>query len=463
LYAIIDIETTGGNARSGRITEVAIIVHDGMEITQKFSTLINPEMPIPPYIQSFTGISDRMVAKAPKFFEVAAEIVKLTEDKIFVAHNVNFDFGFIREEFARLGYQYRRDLICTVKLSRRLVPGLPSYSLGNLCHSLGIDIKDRHRALGDAEATAILFDRLLRAPDFQQASEALSKKTISMQTKDDMPQFVSDLPEESGVYYLENDLGEVIYVGKAKNIRQRVKTHFSGANTKKAREMSRQIVHVHAHVLHSEAMALVMESMEIARLMPRFNVSGKKPSNRSYMVSEMTKEGYLKFDITRIPQESQTILAGYSSAQKASQQMDTYINTYSLCGAYSGVNDPGEACFRKMVHACLGACTGEELADTYNRRANALLRRLLFHDDDFVLVYPASAGEIWLLRAGNHRMVSMRRASAEVLENPTELPDLLPLKEPGNNTLFIIKSLEEKPGYLFKISLSKYSLFPTLH
>ena len=163
MFAIIDIETCGGKFefRKGRITEICILVHDGLQVVENFSTLVNPECYISPFFTKLTGISNEMVATAPKFHEVAQTILKLTENRTFVAHNVSFDYNFIRDEFASLGHEYEREKLCTVKLSRKLIPGKKTYSLGALCESLGINNNARHRAEGDALATAQLFDLLL--------------------------------------------------------------------------------------------------------------------------------------------------------------------------------------------------------------------------------------------------------------------------------------------------------------
>lgn len=161
MFSIIDIETTGQSYKNGKITEIAIYQHNGQEVTDSFSTLINPEMDIPFFITELTGIDNEMVRTAPKFYQVAKKIVEMTTGRIFVAHNVSFDYKFIKEEFARLGYDYSRKTMCTVKLSRKLLPGHPSYSLGKLCANLGIEINGRHRAAGDALATAKLFDILV--------------------------------------------------------------------------------------------------------------------------------------------------------------------------------------------------------------------------------------------------------------------------------------------------------------
>ncbi|UOQ81923.1 PolC-type DNA polymerase III [Hymenobacter sp. 5414T-23] len=176
MYAIIDLETTGGQPTQDRITEIAIYIHDGEKVVDEYSTLLNPGRPIPFFITQLTGISDDMVRDAPKFHEVARKVVEMTEGCVFVAHNVRFDYSFLKKEFADLGYNYSRKTLCTVRLSRSLMPGQPSYSLGKLCQNIGIPLHDRHRASGDAAATAILFGRLLK---ISQQEEALVAPGLS--------------------------------------------------------------------------------------------------------------------------------------------------------------------------------------------------------------------------------------------------------------------------------------------
>ncbi|MFW6370594.1 MAG: PolC-type DNA polymerase III [Bacteroidota bacterium] len=174
MFAIIDIETTGNSYKFGQITEIAIFQHNGKEITGSFSSLVKPEMDIPLFITRLTGISNEMVENAPPFYKIAREVVELTAGRTFVAHNVHFDYRFIKEEYKRLGYDFNRKTLCTVKLSRKLFPGHKSYSLGRLCSNMGIEINGRHRAAGDALATAKLFDLLIRENDRINSLQAAS-------------------------------------------------------------------------------------------------------------------------------------------------------------------------------------------------------------------------------------------------------------------------------------------------
>lgn len=178
MFAIIDIETTGNNHKYGQISEIAIFQHNGFEITGSFSSLVKPETDIPYFITRLTGITNEMVKNAPRFYEIAKTVVELTAGRTFVAHNAVFDYRFIQEEFSRLGYDYNRKTICTVKLARKLLPGYKSYSLGKICSQLNIEINGRHRAAGDALATVKLFEILLKANEQKNSIDAMNHITL---------------------------------------------------------------------------------------------------------------------------------------------------------------------------------------------------------------------------------------------------------------------------------------------
>lgn len=276
-YSIIDIETTGGSARNNKITEIAVINIDEGEIVERYSTLINPERSIPPQIQYLTGITNEMVQEAPKFFEVAKKIVELTEDRIFVAHNAHFDYSFVQNEFRELGYTYKKDLLCTVRLSRKLLPGHPSYSLGKLCDRLGIEIKDRHRAMGDADATAILFKMILDRMEDENSKEEFKKVYQGLNLKTNFPPHFNendydDLPNSPGVYYLWDKQGKLLYIGKAKDIKKRVRQHFNVKSSRtKEFEFKNNIANISFQETGNELAALLLEAQAIKEKSPIFN------------------------------------------------------------------------------------------------------------------------------------------------------------------------------------------------
>ncbi|MBL7863383.1 MAG: 3'-5' exonuclease, partial [Cyclobacteriaceae bacterium] len=202
MYAIVDIETTGGYADNHRMTEIAIIHHDGMQVTGRFQSLINPGRRVPLFITGLTGITNDMVMEAPTFAEIAGEIFQQLKEKIFVAHNAHFDYSFLKKELDEAGIQWSSKKLCTVKLSRKIIPGLDSYSLGRLAESLGISIQDRHRAGGDADATARIFDLLLKRDDKGVITKALKRNSGEATLPPNLSKKEFDsLPASPGVYY----------------------------------------------------------------------------------------------------------------------------------------------------------------------------------------------------------------------------------------------------------------------
>lgn len=301
LYAIVDIETTGGHASGHAITEIAIHVHDGQRVTRHFKTLINPGRKIPLYITALTGITNEMVATAPFFGEVAPDVFAILQDNVFVAHNVNFDFSFVKHHLKQHGYDLNVKKLCTVRLSRKVFKGFPSYSLGNVCRNLGIKIENRHRADGDAKATTLLFDKIL-----QQGGEtyinAMLKKSSAEQwlpIQLDKNQ-IEQLPASPGVYYFHDAKGKIIYVGKAINIKKRVSSHFTHNDAEKKRQhFLRHVCRITFTACASELQALVLESTEIKRLWPKYNYSQKQPSQKYGLYCFEDNGGYLRLAIDK--------------------------------------------------------------------------------------------------------------------------------------------------------------------
>ena len=301
MYAIVDIETTGSYASANGITEVAIHVFDGKKVIEKFQTLINPKQPIPHYIQSFTGITDKMVAKAPEFEEVAGDIFRLLDANIFIAHNVNFDYSFLKSHLLRAGLDLKSKKLCTVRLSRKIFPGFPSYSLGNLCRSLDIEINNRHRAGGDAEATVEVFRKLIENDKEDFISKSLLKNSKEQLLPPNVPKKDFELlPSTPGVYYFHNSKGKIIYVGKARNIRSRVNSHFS--NNSEGKQKQNFIQHIHSISFQpcaTELMAQILESTEIKKHWPRFNHSQKHWEDVYGIFTFEDQNGYLRLAIEK--------------------------------------------------------------------------------------------------------------------------------------------------------------------
>lgn len=300
-YAIIDIETTGGYASANGITEIAVYIHDGERVTRHFESLVNPRQRIPRYITALTGIDDQMVETAPAFEEIAPVLNELLTDTVFVAHNVNFDYSFVKHQLQQSGYQLTTKKLCTVRLGRKVFPGLPSYSLGNLCRTLNIQIDNRHRAGGDAKATVRLFEHLL-ANGAEAHINTMLKKTSGEQwlplhlLKDE----VDKLPSRPGVYYFHNKKDKVIYVGKAVNLKKRVSSHFTNNDPERKRQnLLRNIHRISFRECATELEAIVFESAEIRRLWPSFNTSQKQPVQKFGLYHFEDGRGYIRLAIDK--------------------------------------------------------------------------------------------------------------------------------------------------------------------
>lgn len=386
MYAIVDIETTGGNCKTGKITEIAIIRHDGNRVLEVWDSLINPQRSIPQYVSMLTGITDQMVAEAPEFYQVAKKIVELTQDAIFVAHNAAFDYSFVQAEFETLGYVFERPTLCTVKMSRKLLPGHQSYSLGNLTSDLGIDIQNRHRANGDALATVKLFEMLL---DKNGGLFAHEDPHRLFSTKGLHPGLLwSDLkalPEKTGVYSLHNESGGVHYVGKSNNIRQRVLTHLAAPKGKKALEMQQKSAGVSFEVTGSELVALLLETDGIKTLKPQFNRAQRRAGKLVGIYAYHDQNGYWRLAVRAVDSYSEALVA-FDTVAEAKNTLFQWVEKYNLCQQLCGLYDGTAGCFQYQIQQCKGACRGEEPVETYNLRVHQCVQAQEFDFQNAVLL-----------------------------------------------------------------------------
>ena len=301
MYAIVDIETTGGYASANDITEIAIVLHDGQRVTEVFETLLRPSVAIPYFIQSLTGINHAMVQNAPLFSDMAPIIFEKLKGRVFVAHNVNFDYSFIKHHLAQNGFDLASQKLCTVRLTRKVFPDLQSYSLGNLCRHFNIQIENRHRAGGDATATARLFDHILVHNGLEHILQFLKRTSREQSLPPNLPkEQIEQLPYTPGVYYFHDQKGKVIYVGKARNIRYRVCSHFSHNGASKQRqEFLRNIYSISYQNCGTELMAFILENVEIRKYWPQYNSSQKSfvPSFGLYMYED--QNGYCRLVIEK--------------------------------------------------------------------------------------------------------------------------------------------------------------------
>ena len=387
MYAIVDIETTGGHASANAITEVAIFIYDGNAVVEEYHTLVNPGMPIPYYIQSLTGITDEMVAEAPPFNEVAEAIHRLLEDKIFVAHNVNFDYSFLQYHLSACGYELKSRKLCTVRLGRKIIPGLPSYSLGNLCKSLSIPVLQRHRAAGDAAATVRLFALLLERDTEQAIAGALKVGSKEQFLPPNLPpEQVKQLPITPGVYYFHDQKGKVVYVGKARNIRKRVNSHFTGNNAGPKRQaFLRNIYSITCEVTGTELMAGILESVEIKRLWPEYNYAQKHVEFNYGFYSFEDQDGYLRLAIEK--KRKYTVpLHVFKLLVEGHTLLRSLIRRFELCPRLCFLQKGSGACLPLQEHTCHGACQKHETPEVYNQRVQSAIDWLQQQQPSFVIL-----------------------------------------------------------------------------
>lgn len=443
LYAIVDIETTGGVSQNGGITEVAAIIHDGSNIVETYQTLINPGRSIPGFITGLTGINNEMVENAPYFYEIAEELFTLLKDKIFVAHNVNFDYNFLHLEFQRVGYIFNVPKLCTVRLSRKIIPGVRSYSLGSICSHVGIQITDRHRAYGDALATAHLFsiicerdvENVVQLSLRKNSGEAFLPPNISKEKFD-------SLPKKPGIYYFYDKNNQVIYVGKAINIQSRFKGHFTG---KSKTGLKTDIHDVSYELAGSEFLALLLEALEIKRLWPKYNRSQKVKSTSWGIYQYEDGQGYLRFQVAKVIKGHKPLIS-FNSHSEAWSFLLNGVSLYRLCPKLSGIQKTPQACYDYPLQKCDGACAGLEASDLYNSRAA-----------DWVKEIFKSSGRVLIKEKGRHIQEQAAIlfedgilkaygfiSNEDIVNTMDDLIDQLTTVKPVNETYSILQSFISK-------------------
>ncbi|KIO75202.1 DNA polymerase III subunit epsilon [Pedobacter lusitanus] len=386
-YAVVDIETTGGFASGNGITEISILIHDGLKVIESFETLINPRQDIPVYIQTLTGISNKMVYDAPLFEEVAPKIYELLNDKVFVAHNVNFDFSFVRHQLAQSGFVLQSKKLCTVRMSRKIIPGLPSYSLGKLCSSLHIPLNDRHRAGGDAAATALLLTLLL-----EKDTEGAIPLSLHKSSKEQLlpPNLSKDsieaLPANPGVYYFKDQKGKIIYIGKAINLRKRVYSHFSGNKINQQRQdFLRNIYEVDFTICGTELMALILEASEIQKYWPEKNRALKRFEQKYALYDFEDQNGYVRLGIDKYKKNTNALYT-FNSLLSGQSLLRGMITEHRLCEKLCFIQKNRSACTAQEKGGCNGACLGQEDPAEYNQRVNEAILHLKSALPSFALI-----------------------------------------------------------------------------
>jgi DNA polymerase-3 subunit epsilon len=384
LYCILDIETTGGQYNEEGITEIAIYKFDGHEVVDQFISLVNPEKPIQPFVVKLTGINNAMLRSAPKFYEVAKRIIEITEGCIVVAHNASFDYRILQTEFRRLGFDFKKPTLCTVELAKKLIPDQVSYSLGKLVRALGIPMSDRHRASGDALATVKLFKMLLAKDVEKEILKSFVKTEIKSGMSPKLLDIVENLPTKTGIYYIHNEKGDLIYIGKSKNIKKRVNQHFTGS-THKCKKIQRDVFAVTYEETGSELIALLKESEEIKINKPIYNRAQRKSIFQYALYQNKNTAGYWALTVEKADGRKKEITS-FTSLQEGKNVLFKITEKYNLCQKINGLYDTKNGCFQYKIKECNGACLGVEAPETYNERVQEFITENAFENNNMVLL-----------------------------------------------------------------------------
>ena len=433
MYAIVDIETTGGYAGHHRITEVAVYHHDGLNITGHFKTLLNPGRNIPHFITGLTGINTAMIKDSPAFADVADEIFSWLDGRVFVAHNAHFDYSFIKKEFEDAGINWNTKKLCTVRLSRKIIPGLRSYGLGRLAESLGIKIADRHRAGGDAEATAKIFDLLLRRDHDGNIAKALKRNSGETILPPNLPRTEFDkLPAKAGAYYFYDGHGKIIYVGKAINIKKRIAGHFTGDAREWNRSNIRNEIHQISYELTgTELIALLLEAQEIQRLWPKYNLAQKFKVEEWGIYDYEDRNGYIRFSITPRARGSKPLIS-FTSKGDAWNFMWQKVREHELCSKLCGLQKTAEACYEHQSGTCKGACINVEEFGLYNQRITDAINSISENNESLAVVgrgRSASERSIVLVEKGKFLGFGYMDKSVAISSLEEAKPFIKPMKE----------------------------------
>jgi DNA polymerase-3 subunit epsilon len=345
--------------------------------------LVNPERPIQPFVEKLTGINSKMLRNAPRFFEVAKRIIEITENCLIVAHNTDFDYRILRTEFKRLGYNFERNSLCTVSLSQQLLPDMESYKLGKLVRSLGIPISDRHRAQGDALATVKLFELLLEKDSGKEILKSQIKALHTHQVPSKYLSIIEELPNATGVYYLHNTVGDVLYIGKSNNIQKRVRTHLTGTD-RKSKKIQKKLHKVNFETTGSELIALLKEQHEIKKNQPQINKDGRyRLYPMGIRIDQETAYHQLILEQVR---NSREYLVVFKNSRVAKHVLTQWIEDHQLCFKHSSLQDSEGACFAYKNDQCKGACLEEESTQSYNDRLHQLQDKNNYPHDHFLMI-----------------------------------------------------------------------------
>lgn len=454
MYAILDIETTGGKYNEEGITEIAIYRFDGHKIVDQFCSLVNPERTIQPFVVNLTGINSEMLRNAPKFYEVAKRIIEITEGCTLVAHNAKFDNRILTTEFDRLGYDFDLNTLCTVELSKKLIPDLPSYSLGKLVRTLGIPLSNRHRAQGDAKATVALFKLLLSKDTSKEIIQDLIKKDPKRQLEPKLIDIIKMAPEKTGVYYMHRKDGKIIYIGKSKNIKKRLTQHFTNDN-RKSKRIQLEVTAVTYEETGNDLIAQLKESEEIKYNRPVYNKALRK-TLFSYQLSSFKDEnGYINLKIEKADGRKRAITT-FTNSQQAKSSLFKITEEFKLCQKLTGLYDTNNSCFLHGIKECQGACIQDESPENYNDRVTKFIEKYSYDSQHMLIIDKGrdiDERSVILIENGQYKGFGFYNLNYQIT-NPEVLKSLINPMQNNRDTQHIIQNYLKKYKVLKIVNLA---------
>ncbi|GAB4507576.1 exonuclease domain-containing protein [Allomuricauda sp.] len=442
MYAILDIESTGGKYNEEGITEIAIHRFDGHQVVDKFICLINPEREIQPFVAKLTGINNKMLRSAPKFHEVAKRIVEITEGTVLVAHNAQFDYRILRTEFRRLGYDFQRKTLCTVDLSKQLIPEAESHSLGKLARSLGIPMSDRHRANGDALATLKLFKLLLdKDSDKKIITEVIREETHGELSPNQLD-MVFNLPSETGVYYMHDKDGEIIFLGKTKDIKKRVNQHFTNVG-KIARKLQKETKKVTYETTGSELIAILKAYLEQKKNRPRYNHVSKKKLFTHTIDFSLNGTEHIVLDV-----EKDRTLEHKKMAFNGTEAAKSFLNK---------INEEFELCPSSLGQEVCMSEQNKGIAENCNEKVRAAFEKYSIQNKDIALTDRGrQTGERSFILIKNGRLQGFGFVDLNhQINNIHILESIMTPMKSDENTTFIVEAYLRKNNRLKTIPLTR--------
>lgn len=396
-----------------------------------------------------------MLRSAPKFYEVAKRIVEITENCIIVAHNSSFDYRILKTEFKRLGFPYKRKTLCTVELSKQLIPDMESYSLGKLARALGIPVSERHRANGDAMATVKLFKMLLN----KDLDKVIIKDAVKVEKKSNiapnLKNIIEELPSDTGVYYIHNEKGDIIYIGKSNNIRKRITQHFTGTNSK-SKKIQRLVSAVTYEKTGSELVALLKESAEIKKNKPIFNRALRRTIFTHALYSFIDANGYINLKIDKADAKKEPITT-FSTRASGKHFMFKVADEYNLCQKLTDLHNTKSSCIKYEVKECSGACVNEELPDDYNKRVQTLIDKYSYQNKNVLLIDKGreiDEKSVILIEDGIFKGIGFFDLNHQI-NNKEILESLITPMENNRDTQHIIQSYMRRNKRLKVIDMNK--------